>query len=120
MTNPANRSAGDTVRLKEILARCPEPEATAAHVNAFATLMCQRRGEQLTSWMAAVEADDLPALHTLVTSLRRDHAAVTNGLTLPYSSGQVEGTVNKIKMLKRQMSGRANFDLLRKRVLLVQ
>jgi transposase len=67
----------------------------------------------------AVEVDDLPALHSLVGSLRRDHAAVTNGLTLPYSSGQVEGTVNKIKMLKRQMFGRANFDLLRKRVLLV-
>jgi transposase len=119
MTNPANRSAGDQVCLKEILARCPELEATAGHVNAFATMMCQRRGEQLPAWMAAVEVDDLPALHSLVGSLRRDHAAVTNGLTLPYSSGQVEGTVNKIKMLKRQMFGRANFDLLRKRVLLV-
>ncbi len=46
--------------------------------------------------------------------------AVTNGLTLPYSSGQVEGTVNRIKMIKRQMFGRANFDLLRKRVLLAR
>lgn len=43
---------------------------------------------------------------------------VTAGLTLPYSSGPVEGTVNRIKMIKRQMFGRANFDLLRKRVLL--
>jgi transposase len=43
---------------------------------------------------------------------------VTNGLTLPYSSGVVEGNVNRIKMLKRQMYGRAGFDLLRKRVLL--
>lgn len=119
MTNPANRSEGDQMRLKEILTRCPELEATTRHVNAFATMMCQRQGEQLPDWMAAVEADDLPALQSLVTSLRRDLAAVTNGLTLPYSSGQVEGTVNKIKMLKRQMFGRANFDLLRKRVLLV-
>jgi transposase len=44
--------------------------------------------------------------------------AVVNGLTLPYSSGAVEGNVNRIKMLKRQMYGRASFDLLRKRVLL--
>ncbi|OHV44300.1 hypothetical protein CC117_32385 [Parafrankia colletiae] len=50
--------------------------------------------------------------------LLRDHDAVLNGLTLPHSSGQVEGTVNRIKMIKRQMYGRANFDLLRKRVLL--
>lgn len=52
-------------------------------------------------------------------SLRRDQDAVTNGLSLPYSSGQVEGTVTKIKYLKRQMFGRANFDL-RKRVLLAR
>jgi transposase len=47
-----------------------------------------------------------------------DHAAVRNGLTLPHSSGAVEGHVNRIKMLKRQMYGRAGFDLLRKRILL--
>jgi transposase len=95
MTNPANLSAGDQVRLKEILARCPELEATAGHVNTFAVMMCQRTGEQhLAGWMDAVQADDLPALHSLAASLRRDQAAVTNGLSLPYSSGQVEGTVN--------------------------
>jgi transposase len=120
MTKPEHRSAGDQVCLKEVLARCPELEATAGHVNAFASMMCQRTGEQLPAWMEAVQADDLPALHSLVASLRRDQAAVTNGLTLPYSSGQVEGTINKIKMLKRQMFGRAKFDLLRKRVLLAR
>jgi transposase len=51
-------------------------------------------------------------------SLRRDYDAVRNGLTLPHSSGSVEGNVNRIKMIKRQMYGRATFDLLRKRVLL--
>jgi transposase len=118
MTNPANLSAGDQVRLKEVLARCPELEATAGHVNAFAIMMCRRTGDQLPAWMDAVQADDLPDLHCLVASLHRDQAAVSNGLTLPYSSGQVEGAVNRIKMIKRQMFGRANFDLLRKRVLL--
>ncbi|GAB3137958.1 hypothetical protein GCM10027290_04670 [Micromonospora sonneratiae] len=52
-------------------------------------------GERLDGWMHAVEADDLSAL---VTTLRRDHAAVTAGLTLPYSSGTVEGQVNRIKL----------------------
>ncbi|MFJ6504741.1 MULTISPECIES: hypothetical protein [unclassified Streptomyces] len=48
----------------------------------------------------------------------RDRDAVIAGLTLPWNSGVVEGHVNRIKMLKRQMFGRAGFDLLRKRVLL--
>ena len=49
-----------------------------------------------------------------------DQDAVINGLSLDYNSGQVEGTVNRIKMIKRQMFGRAKFDLLRKRVLLAR
>jgi len=72
----------------------------------------------LNDWIARVEADQLPDLHSFTAGLKRDLAAVVNGLTLPYSSGAVEGAVNRIKMLKRQMYGRASFDLLRKRVLL--
>ncbi|MEJ3750837.1 hypothetical protein WEI85_47400 [Actinomycetes bacterium KLBMP 9797] len=49
--------------------------------------------------------------------LQRDLDAVTAGLTLPWSSGAVEGQVNRVKMLKRQMYGRAKFDLLRRRIL---
>jgi transposase len=67
-----------------------------------------------------VEADQLPELHSFTAGLKRDLDAVVNGLTLPYSSGAVEGAVNRIKMLKRQMYGRASLDLLRKRVLLVR
>ncbi len=70
--------------------------------------------------MAAVDADDQPALRSFVVGLRRDQDAVTAGLTLPWSSGVVEGHVNRLKMLKRQMFGRANPDLLRKRVLLTE
>lgn len=48
----------------------------------------------------------------------RDHDAVLNGLTLPHSTGAVEGHVNRIKMIKRQMYGRAKLSLLRNRILL--
>jgi transposase len=54
----------------------------------------------------------------MLTGLRADLDAVTAGLTLPWNCGPVEGHVNRITRLKRQMFGRANFDLLRKRVLL--
>jgi transposase len=67
-----------------------------------------------------VERDELPQLRSFAAGLKRDLAAVVNGLTTPYGSGAVEGTVNRIKTLKRQMYGRANFDLLRKRVLLAR
>jgi hypothetical protein len=79
---------------------------------AFAEIMSGLRGDRLDGWIAAVEADDLPGLHSFATGVRRDYQAVVNGLTLPYSSGAVEGNVNRIKMLKRQMYGRASFDLL--------
>jgi transposase len=59
-----------------------------------------------------VDADDQPDLQSFVAGLRRDYDAVRNGLTLPYNSGAVEGHVNRIKMIKRQMYGRANLDLL--------
>ncbi|ALO12405.1 putative transposase [Streptomyces venezuelae] len=66
----------------------------------------------------AVRQDDLPSLHTLASGLERDRDAVITGLTLPWNSAVVEGHVNRIKMFKRQMFGRAGFQLLRKRVLL--
>ncbi|MGK3944940.1 transposase [Streptomyces sp. RP5T] len=81
-------------------------------------MVCDLGGDSLPAWTDAVRTDDLPALHAFADGLRRDHQAVTAGLTLPWSSGPVEGHVNRIKMLKRQMYGRAGFALLRKRVLL--
>ncbi|WP_435837052.1 hypothetical protein [Streptomyces asoensis] len=58
--------------------------------------------------------------HTLAAGIDRDRDAVIAGLTLPWSSGVVEGHVDPIEMLKRQMFGRADFALLRKRVLLAE
>jgi transposase len=118
MTDPERLTAGEATRLKEILTRCPELDAAHGHVAEFAAMLRNLRGEQLNDWMQAVQADDLPALHSLITGLRRDQLAVTNGLTPPWNSGPVEGAVNRIKALKRAMFGRANLDLLRRRILL--
>ncbi|MGW1807121.1 ISL3 family transposase [Streptomyces sp. NPDC002078] len=101
-----------------MLARCPELDRTTEHVREFAELMNNRQGRNLGQWIERVQADDLPVLHSFVSGLGQDLDAVVAGLSLSYSSGAVEGHNNKIKMLKRQMFGRANFDLLRKRVLL--
>ncbi|MGW4898010.1 ISL3 family transposase [Kitasatospora sp. NPDC004240] len=108
----------DAQQLKEVLARVPVLATTAEHVRAFAELMNDRRGRELKDWITRVQQDQVPALRSFATGLLQDLDAVVAGLTLSYSSGAVEGHNNKIKMIKRQMFGRAGFDLLRKRVLL--
>lgn len=118
LTNPDHRRPDDARRLGEILTRSQELERLTTHVGSFARMMTALEGHRLEEWITAVEADTLPALTSFATTLRRDLDAVRHGLTLPYSSGAVEGNVNRIKMLKRQMYGRARFDLLRKRILL--
>jgi len=119
MTDPATIDLADQRRLDAVLAASPDLTVLADHVRAFASIMCSLRGHDLESWLAAVDADDdQPALRSFVAGVRRDQDAVTAGLTLPWNSGAVEGHVNRLKMLKRQMFGRAKPDLLRKRVLL--
>jgi transposase len=68
--------------------------------------------------MSTVEASDLPALHALIRGLRKDHAAVVAGLTLPYSDGSSEGANTKVKLLKRRVYGGAGFALVRHPILL--
>ena len=63
-------------------------------------------------WLTRVEADDQPELRSFANGIRRDQQAVTAGLALRYSSAAMEGNVSKIKMIKRQMYGRAGFPLL--------
>jgi transposase len=118
MRNPENLDDQDEQRLTAILARCPELEATRRHVGAFAHMIRDLRGDLLLEWMDRVRGDNLPALNSFVTGQQRDQSAVTAGLALPWNNGPTEGTVNRIKAIKRSMFGRAKFDTLRKRILI--
>jgi hypothetical protein len=119
LRHPDSLDADERAALAGIRARCQHVDSLAVHVNAFAEMMTGRQGQHLVEdWLTRVEADDQPDLRSFATGIRQDYQAVLNGLTLPYSSGMVEGNVNKIKAIKRQMYGRAKPDLLRKRVLL--
>ncbi|MFC8452554.1 ISL3 family transposase [Kitasatospora sp. NPDC057223] len=119
LTHPDNRPEGDRVLLKELLGRCRELDEACDLVSRFASMLVNRRGqEDLEQWTADAEASRLPELRGFASGLRKDWEAVMAGLTLRWNSGPVEGHVNRIKMLKRQMFGRAKLDLLRKRVLL--
>ncbi|MFE9882498.1 ISL3 family transposase [Streptomyces sp. NPDC005784] len=118
LRRPESLTETDRLRLKAVRVHCPELDALTGHVRSFGQMLTERQGERLPQWLDAVRQDDLPSLHTLAAGIDRDRDAVIAGLTLPWSSGVVEGHVNRIKMLKRQMFGRAGFELLRKRVLL--
>jgi transposase len=86
--------------------------------SAFAAMGTGLTGQDLPQWVTAARDSGLPGISSFARGLEHDIDAVTNGLTMTWSSGPVEGRVNHIKMIKRQMFGRAGLPLLRKRVLL--
>lgn len=96
MSDPEHLSTVADSRLTAILARCPELAGARHHVGSFANMIQNLGGEKLPQWVGAVRADDLPALHAFAASIARDQDAVTAGLTLPWSNGPTEGTVNRL------------------------
>jgi transposase len=90
---------------------------TYQFVQDFLEMMRRREGERLDVWLAQVHESGLAELQSFAQGVEQDKAAVQAGLTLPLSNGQVEGQVTKIKLIKRMMYGRAEFPLLRQRVL---
>jgi len=77
----------------------------------------EHTGHQLETWLSSVEASTLPEFKSFAKGLQQDKAAVFAGLTLPWSNGPLEGHVNRLKLIKRSMYGRAKLHLLRQRVL---
>jgi len=83
----------------------------------FLSMLVSHQAELLDTWLATVENCGIAAFERLGRGIEQDYAAVLAGLTLPYSNGVVEGQVNRLKLIKRMMYGRARFPPLRQRVL---
>ena len=110
----------DETQQKELaLIRAASPSAEAAYrlVQAFMQMIREHTGHQLETWLSSVEASTLPEFKSFAKGLQQDKAAVLAGLTLPWSNGPLEGHVNRLKLIKRSMYGRAKLRLLRQRVL---
>ncbi|GAU70611.1 transposase [Streptomyces sp. NBRC 110611] len=119
LTHPDHRSEDDRTTLKELRGHCPDLDAAHTLIGRFAEMLVHLQGrEKLEQWTTDAELSALPELRGFATGLRKDWNAVMAGLSLHWNSGPVEGHVNRLKMIKRQMYGRAKPDLLRKRVLL--
>lgn len=86
-------------------------------VQSFRRIVRKREGHRLKDWRKQVTESGIAEVQRFAKGLERDREAVLAGLTLVYSNGQVEGQVNKLKLIKRMGYGRAGFPLLRQRVL---
>ncbi len=83
----------------------------------FADMARKRTGRRFNAWLTRATTSGITELDRFARSLTEDRAAVEAGLSLEWSNGQTEGQVNRLKLLKRSMYGRADFDLLRLRLL---
>lgn len=98
--------------------KCPQIKTAYGLAREFKDLMEQKKGNLLQQWVSKVVTSGIGELKGFAGGLLSDLEAVKNAFDLPWSNGQVEGQINKLKTIKRQMYGRANFELLRKRLLL--
>lgn len=117
MRNLSDLDEAERAELTAIRQASPTVDRVYELVQEFMHMLRHRRGEQLDTWLECVRTSQIRELQRIVRSIERDKAAVLAGLTLPHSNGVVEGSVNKLKYLKRMGFGRAGFPLLRQRVL---
>jgi transposase len=106
---------------KQLLAKlnecCPEIPILYDLTQGFAQVFRDKQSEHLQTWLDQARGTGLLEIGHFCDGLRRDEKAVNAAVILPWSNGQVEGQIHRLKLVKRQMYGRAKFNLLRRRVL---
>jgi len=111
----AKRTEAETQQLAQLRAQQTEVAEAIDLAQDFAQLVRQRQPAELDPWLKRATTSTQEALQRFAKGLHDDYAAVKAGVTLPWSNGPVEGHINRLKMLKRQMFGRARLDLLSRR-----
>jgi len=117
LQKPETRSAEDQRLLALLQQAHPQVKVACELTHAFVQMIRARSASALEPWLKEATESGVPELRTFATGLRRDQAAILAALTYEWSQGQVEGQVNRLKLIKRQAYGRAGFELLRHRVL---
>ena len=112
------RTEAEAQQLAHLREQQPEVAETIDLAQEFTRLVRQRQPERLDPWLQRATTSAVDAVRRFATGLYEDYEAVKAGVTLPWNSGPVEGHINRLKMLKRQMFGRARLDLLSRRFLL--
>lgn len=117
MHPPTKLEAEDQAILTTLCAAHADLAELYAVSQTFVGMIKQRTRAALDPWLTQTGASPFAELRVFASGLRRDYAAVAAALELPWSQGPVEAQVQRLKLLKRAMYGRAKFDLLRQRVL---
>lgn len=118
LRRPEHRTDDEHAYLGRLWASDAAVARIATLTDRFMAIVRERGGMHLEEWLTDVAEEAPPALQRFARGLRTDGDAVRAGLTEAWSNGRTEGHVHKLKLIKRQMYGRAKFDLLRQRVLL--
>jgi transposase len=111
----AKRTEAEAQQLAQLRAQSTEVAEAIDLAQDFVALVRQRQPTQLDPWLTRATSSTLEALRRFATGLYEDYAAIKAGVTVPWSTSPVEGHINRLKMLKRQMFGRARLDLLSRR-----
>jgi transposase len=111
------RTEGEARQLTQLHAQSPAVAEAIDLGQDFATLVRHRQPERLDPWLKRATMSAVDTVQRFAAGLYEDYEAVKAGVTLPWSTGPVEGHINRLKMLKRQMFGRARLDLLGRRFL---
>jgi transposase len=112
-----NQSEAETEAIKLLKNQHPDLNTGISLAMDFAELVRRKQPDLLAQWLKNAERSQIRAITGFAIKLKDDLDAVRNGVTYQWSNGQVEGQVNRLKMLKRQMYGRASHELLKKRFL---
>ena len=118
LRQPDHLTAEEQALLDRLRQAHPAFAQAIALAQGFAQLLRARQPERLDTWLQQAATSSLAALQRFAKSFQRDYAAVKAGVTLPWSTSPVEGHINRLKMLKRHMFGRARLDLLSRRFVL--
>jgi transposase len=107
----------EKIFVETILTRSKEIKKISQIGIEFQTMIKEKQSEKFNSWLESSKNCGVKELSGFAYGLKQDEAAVRQSMISEWSNGQVEGQVNRLKFIKRQMYGRANFDLLKARVL---
>jgi transposase len=110
------RTAEAQVRLDAIRAASPDLRVALDLADEFTALIRKQSTGTLTEWLSLAKVSPGPEVRHFAEGIRRDESAVNAAVTTRWSNGPVEGHVNRLKTIKRQMYGRAGFALLKARV----
>jgi transposase len=112
-----NQLESEELLMREQLLMHPTLSQAKQLAQDFQRIVRKRESAMLDRWLKTCEATEIPEFANFALGLRQDYRAVRAAVSSPWSNGQTEGQVNRLKLLKRQMYGRAKFDLLRLRFL---